>query len=271
MIVEPCDPDRDVLVAESYHEQTDDELTEKEAKPRRRDAAYLQTQLFISQKEEARIQLQAKEFDMMAIVEEYDLMAAAADLDKIKEVNANCILMANLQQASTSAIATVCYTQNRSVIHQGFDKTPYELINGRKPDITFLHLFDALCYPKNDRQDTGKLGAKRDIGFFIGYFATSYAYRVYNKRTRKIMDMMNVTFDELSAMGLEQRSSKLELQGMTSRRISSRLDITYALSTITSQKPTKRELDLLFEAMYDDYIGGQPLDAPRTAHAASAT
>nr|GFC50928.1 hypothetical protein [Tanacetum cinerariifolium] len=57
-------------------------------RPRRRDTAYLQTQLLIAQKEEAGIQLQA---------EEYDLMAAAADLDEIEEVNANCILMANLQ------------------------------------------------------------------------------------------------------------------------------------------------------------------------------
>nr|GEX09287.1 hypothetical protein [Tanacetum cinerariifolium] len=56
-------------------------------------AAYLQTQLLIAHKEEAGIQLQAKE---------YDLMGAAADLDEIKEVNVNCILMANLQQASTS-------------------------------------------------------------------------------------------------------------------------------------------------------------------------
>nr|GFC58641.1 hypothetical protein [Tanacetum cinerariifolium] len=60
-------------------------------RPRRRDAAYLQIQLLIAQKEEAGIQLQ---------VEEYNLMAAAADLDKINEDNANCILMANLQQAS---------------------------------------------------------------------------------------------------------------------------------------------------------------------------
>nr|GFB28640.1 hypothetical protein [Tanacetum cinerariifolium] len=66
-------------------------------KPRRRDAAYLQTQLLIAQKEEAGIQLQAKEFD---------LMAAAADLDKIEEVNENCILMANLRQASTSGTQT---------------------------------------------------------------------------------------------------------------------------------------------------------------------
>ncbi|GJU67177.1 hypothetical protein Tco_1253436 [Tanacetum coccineum] len=62
-------------------------------RPRKRDAAYLQTQLLIAQKKEAGIQLQSEEFD---------LMVAAADLDKIKEVNANCILMPNLQQTSTS-------------------------------------------------------------------------------------------------------------------------------------------------------------------------
>nr|GFD29436.1 retrovirus-related Pol polyprotein from transposon TNT 1-94 [Tanacetum cinerariifolium] len=58
------------------------------------------------------------------------------------------------------AIATACFTQNRSIIHRCFNKTPYELINGRKSDISFLHVFEALCYPKNDREDIGKLGAK---------------------------------------------------------------------------------------------------------------
>nr|GEW93902.1 integrase, catalytic region, zinc finger, CCHC-type, peptidase aspartic, catalytic [Tanacetum cinerariifolium] len=58
------------------------------------------------------------------------------------------------------AIATACFTQNRSIIHRRFNKTPYKLINGRKPDISFLHVFGALCYPKNDREDIGKLGAK---------------------------------------------------------------------------------------------------------------
>nr|GFB96725.1 hypothetical protein [Tanacetum cinerariifolium] len=63
-------------------------------RPRRKDDAYLQTQLLIAQKEEAGIQLQAEEFDFMA---------AAGDLDEIKEVNDNCILMANLRHASTSS------------------------------------------------------------------------------------------------------------------------------------------------------------------------
>nr|GFB28311.1 Gag-Pol polyprotein [Tanacetum cinerariifolium] len=55
-----------------------------------------------------------------------------------------------------------------------------------------------------------------------------------------------------------QRSSKPELQSMTSGQIISELDLTYASSTKTKQQPTEGELDLLFEAMYDDYFGGQP-------------
>nr|GEX18982.1 hypothetical protein [Tanacetum cinerariifolium] len=124
------------------------------------------------------------------------------------------------------AIATACFTQNRSIIHRRFNKTPYELINGRKPDISFLHVFGALCYPKNDHEDIRKLGAKGDIGFFIGL--------------------------------------KPGLQSMTSGQINSGLDLTYAPSTITMQQPSEGELDLLFEAMYDDYIGGQLSATGRT-------
>ncbi|GKA93801.1 retrovirus-related pol polyprotein from transposon TNT 1-94, partial [Tanacetum coccineum] len=115
----------------------------------------------------------------------------------------------------------------------------------KKRDISSLHVFGALYYPKNDREDIGKLGAKGDINFFIGYSADSCAYRVYN-------------------------SSKHGLQSMTSGQISSGLDLTYAPSTITTQQPTKVELDLLFKAMYDDYIGGQLSAATRTAPAAQA-
>nr|GFC53327.1 hypothetical protein [Tanacetum cinerariifolium] len=72
------------------------------------------------------------------------------------------------------------------------------------------------------------------------------------------METMNVSFGELSAMAFKQRSSKPGLQCMTSGQINSGLDLTYAPSTITTQQPTEGELDLLFEAMYDDYFGGQP-------------
>nr|GEY66548.1 retrovirus-related Pol polyprotein from transposon TNT 1-94 [Tanacetum cinerariifolium] len=90
------------------------------------------------------------------------------------------------------AIATACFTQNRSIVHYRFNKTPYELINGRKPYISFLHVFGALCYLKNDREDIGKLGAKGDIGFFICYSADSCAYRTDDELTKKELNQIEV-------------------------------------------------------------------------------
>ncbi|GJV53339.1 retrovirus-related pol polyprotein from transposon TNT 1-94 [Tanacetum coccineum] len=102
----------------------------------------------------------------------------------------------------------------------------------------------------------------------LTYSANSCAYRDYNRQTKKIMETMNVTFDELLVMPFEQSSSKPGLQGMTSGQISSGLDLTYAPSIITTQKLTEHELDLLFEAMHDDYLSRQPSAATRTASAA---
>ncbi|GJR70268.1 retrovirus-related pol polyprotein from transposon TNT 1-94 [Tanacetum coccineum] len=103
----------------------------------------------------------------------------------------------------------------------------------------------ALSYPKNDREDIGRLGTKGDIGFFIGYSADS-------------------------SLAFEQSSSKSGLQSMTSGQISSELDLTYAPSTITTKQPTEGELYLLFEAMHVDYIGGQSSAAQRTTLVAQA-
>nr|GEW44254.1 hypothetical protein [Tanacetum cinerariifolium] len=172
--------------------------------------------------------------------------------------------MEPLSTEIAEAIGTACYTQNHSIIHRRFNKTPYELIRGKKPKISYLRVFGALCYPKNDHEDIGKLGTKGDIVFFIGYSANSVAYRVYNQRTRKIMETMNVTFDELSTMAFEQNSSRPGLQSMTSGQISFELKLTYAPSTITPQRPSERDLDILFEPLYNEYLSGRPSEAPRT-------
>nr|GEZ36990.1 integrase, catalytic region, zinc finger, CCHC-type, peptidase aspartic, catalytic [Tanacetum cinerariifolium] len=67
------------------------------------------------------------------------------------------------------AVATACYTQNRSLIHTHHNKTPYELVHNKKPYLTFLRIFGALCYPTNDNEDLGKLQPTVDIGIFVGY------------------------------------------------------------------------------------------------------
>nr|GFD24129.1 hypothetical protein [Tanacetum cinerariifolium] len=107
----------------------------------RRDAAYLQTQLLIAQKEEARIQLQA---------EEYDLMTAAADLDEIKEVNANCILMANLQQASSSGTQTdstpVYDTDGSAEVHENYNNN--EIFNMFTQEEQYTELLEPIPEPQ---------------------------------------------------------------------------------------------------------------------------
>nr|GFA60277.1 hypothetical protein [Tanacetum cinerariifolium] len=118
-------------------------------RPRRMDAAYLQTQLLIARKEKVGIKLQAKEFD---------LMAAAADLVEIEEVNANCILMANLQQASTSGtqtdIALVYDSEGSAEVHDYENCYDNEIFNMFTQEEQYTELLKPILeshqVPQND-------------------------------------------------------------------------------------------------------------------------
>ncbi|GJX22030.1 retrovirus-related pol polyprotein from transposon TNT 1-94 [Tanacetum coccineum] len=101
--------------------------------------------------------------------------------------------------------------------------TPYELMHDKKPDLSFLYVFGSLCYPNNDSEDFGKLNAKADIGVFVGYAPAKKAFGIYNRRTRKIIETMHVTFHELIAMASEQFSSGPGLQLLTPATSSSGL------------------------------------------------
>ncbi|GJR79531.1 retrovirus-related pol polyprotein from transposon TNT 1-94 [Tanacetum coccineum] len=97
------------------------------------------------------------------------------------------------------------------------------LLHDRKPDLSYLHVFGALSYPNNDSEDLGQLQAKANIGIFIGYAPKKKAYRIYNRRTQKIIETIHVDFDELSAMASEQISSGPSLQFITTATSSSGL------------------------------------------------
>nr|GEX63275.1 hypothetical protein [Tanacetum cinerariifolium] len=121
------------------------------------------------------------------------------------------------------AMATACFTQNRSIIHLRHGKTPYELLHNKLPDLSFLHVFDALCYPTNNSENLEKLQPKADIGIFIGFALTKKAFRIYNRRTRRIVETIHVDFDGLTALASEQSSSGPVLNEMTHATISSGL------------------------------------------------
>ncbi|GKF21033.1 retrovirus-related pol polyprotein from transposon TNT 1-94, partial [Tanacetum coccineum] len=90
------------------------------------------------------------------------------------------------------AAATACYTQNRSIIRLRYGKTPYELLHDKPPDLSFFYVFGELCYPTNDSENLGKLQPKADIGIFIGYAPTKKAFRIYNRRTRRIIKIIHI-------------------------------------------------------------------------------
>ncbi|GJX09292.1 retrovirus-related pol polyprotein from transposon TNT 1-94 [Tanacetum coccineum] len=155
------------------------------------------------------------------------------------------------------AVATACYTQNRSMIRRRHGKTPYELLHNKPPDLSYLHVFGALCYPTNDSENLGKLQPKADIGIFIGYAPTKKAFRIYNRRTRRIIETIHVDFDELTAMASEHSSSGPALHEMTPATISSGLVPNPHPST-PFVPPSRTDWDMLFQPLFDEFLNPSP-------------
>ncbi|GKB83613.1 retrovirus-related pol polyprotein from transposon TNT 1-94 [Tanacetum coccineum] len=158
------------------------------------------------------------------------------------------------------AIATACYTQNQSLIHTLHNKTPYELMHNKKPDLSFLRVFVALCYPTNNSEDLGKLKAKADIGFFVGYAPNRKGYRIYNKQTRQIMETIHVTFDELTGQTSPIHSSSgptpnLLMPGPISFGL-----VPNPTPAAPYVPPTYKELVILFQPMFDEYFEPPTVD-----------
>ncbi|GKD71120.1 retrovirus-related pol polyprotein from transposon TNT 1-94, partial [Tanacetum coccineum] len=98
------------------------------------------------------------------------------------------------KQYWTEAVATACYTQNRSTIVKRYLKTPYEIFHKRIPNISFLHVFGCLVYIHNRKDHLGKFDEKADDAYLLGYSLVSMAFRVFNTRRQQIKE--HITFDE---------------------------------------------------------------------------
>ncbi|GJZ89697.1 integrase, catalytic region, zinc finger, CCHC-type containing protein [Tanacetum coccineum] len=131
-----------------------------------------------------------------------------------------------------------------------YDYSSFTWVNFLRSKVEVLN---ALCYPTNDNKDLGKLKPKVDIGIFVGYAPTKKAYRNYNKRTRLIIETIHVDFDELTAIASEIFSSGPGPQLLTPRTISSGL-VQNPPSPKTYVPPTKKDWDILFQPMFDEYF-----------------
>ncbi|GKE25928.1 putative ribonuclease H-like domain-containing protein, partial [Tanacetum coccineum] len=94
------------------------------------------------------------------------------------------------------AVNTACYVQNRVLVTKPHNKTPYELLHGRPPNISFMIPFGCPVTILNTLDPLGKFDGKADEGFFIGYSINSKAFRVFNTRTRKVEENLHITFLE---------------------------------------------------------------------------
>nr|GEX56911.1 integrase, catalytic region, zinc finger, CCHC-type, peptidase aspartic, catalytic [Tanacetum cinerariifolium] len=324
------------------------------ARPRRRD-------LLIAQKEESGIQLQAKEFDFMA---------AVGDLDEIEEVNANCILMANLQQVSTSGLShdlfsmgqfcdddlevafrrktcfirdldgvdclkgnhsTNLYTINlydmasaspiclmarvtptKSWLwHQRLSHLNFDTINDlAKNDLIsdlpkFKYAKEHLCpsYEQGKSKEPHthpnrfRIQSSGFICFIWICVVQCELQALMVNVLKEYFDSVGITHENSAAKTPQQNgvverinrtlveaartmlifshallflwaeaiatASRLGLQSMTFGQISFELELTYAPSTITPQRPSECDLYILFKPLHNEYLGGRPTEAPR--------
>nr|GEW44861.1 retrovirus-related Pol polyprotein from transposon TNT 1-94 [Tanacetum cinerariifolium] len=158
------------------------------------------------------------------------------------------------------AIATACLTQNCSLVIPRHKKTPYHIINDRKPSVKFFHIFGSLCYIVRDGKNLDKMKEKGNACIFLGYSTQSRAYRVFNKRTRVLVETIHVNFDELPQMASDHVCSDPVLECPTTALEHDSLSPgpqcqdngTQADMTVT----TLYELDLLFSLMFDELLNG---------------
>ena len=94
------------------------------------------------------------------------------------------------------AVNTACHTLNQVYFRPDSKKIPYELWRGKKPVVKYFRIFGSDCYILCDRENLEKFDAKSNKGYFLGYSSTSRAYRVYNLRTKKVMESSNVVIND---------------------------------------------------------------------------
>lgn len=102
------------------------------------------------------------------------------------------------------AVSTACHAINRLYLHKILKKTSYELLSGKKPNVSYFHVFGSKCFILSKRPRSSKLSPKVDEGFLLGYESNAHAYRVFNKTSGIVEVTRDMTFDESNGSQREQ-------------------------------------------------------------------
>jgi hypothetical protein len=102
------------------------------------------------------------------------------------------------------AINTACYSINRLYLHRILKKTSYELLTGKKPNVSYFRVFGSKCFILVKRGRKSKFAPKAVEGFLLGYDSNTRAYRVFNKSTGLVEVSCDIVFDETNGSQVEQ-------------------------------------------------------------------
>ncbi|GJX24412.1 putative ribonuclease H-like domain-containing protein [Tanacetum coccineum] len=94
------------------------------------------------------------------------------------------------------AVSTACYVLNRVLVTKPHNKTPYELLTGKTPIISYIRPFGCHVTILNTIDHLGKFAGKSDEGFLVGYSLQSKAFRVYNLVTKRVEENLHIKFLE---------------------------------------------------------------------------
>nr|GEX69466.1 putative RNA-directed DNA polymerase [Tanacetum cinerariifolium] len=236
----------------------------KNAETKVRDAKYFREQMLLAMKYEAGSNLSN---------EENDFMLYTSYGEDLEELTTAVMLMARLQPADDNTENVPSYDSIQMIhmlrkkpnkVYDHFFKAGLGYTNperlkkaiaaqpkmydgdslhsNKKPNVQYFHVFGSLCYLTNGHDDLGKMKPKADIGIFVGYSESSCGFRIYNRRTKKILETIHVKFEELTDMASE--CNNLE-PGMNYVNFND-------LSKDSQSVPSTSDLDNLFGPMYED-------------------
>jgi hypothetical protein len=102
------------------------------------------------------------------------------------------------------AIKTACYSINWVYLHRILKKTSYELLTGKKPNVSYFRVFGSKCFILVKRGRKSKFSPKVVEGLLLAYDSNTRAYRVFNKSTGLVEVSCDIVFDETNGSQMEQ-------------------------------------------------------------------
>ncbi|GKA62991.1 retrovirus-related pol polyprotein from transposon TNT 1-94 [Tanacetum coccineum] len=159
------------------------------------------------------------------------------------------------------AVSSDCYVKNRVLVTKSHNKTPYELLHGRLPSISFIRPFRYPVTILNTLDPIGKFDRKADEGFLVGYSINSKAFRVFNTRTRKVEENLHITFLENKPNVAGSIETNVNAWQVGQEKASDHEYILLPLMLSNSPlSSTLTEIVIIFSGVYDDEDVGAKAD-----------